>query len=453
MPDQSRSSGKPTEINRPIQRKSQTGVVNLQSVSMLIDLRMLLMPNPLGRLALYVFLLALVLQSRSTAAEGIDSEVAAQARTNHARPGDEIVLAAGQYDDWDLTIEKSGTSEFPITLRGEAPGVAVFGGSSTIVITGDHVLVRDLVFNACEPKSKQSVIRFDDAANSRVTASVFRDSRMESGRAVVEIAGKASDCRVDHCRFIGTHYRSVRVIVDDAALRNGPPLRTRIDHNVFREIPSLGANGGETIQIGSRAYPHSELETFVVVEDNVFIRCNGEAEIISDKTSENIFRKNLFLDCRGELVIRHGNRSTIVDNRFVRCSGGIRLSGGGHTVTGNTIVDSSGTGIRLYYGVEDSEHPAAYLPVTNCVIQSNTIINASGAGLMIGANRNQRWHSERWAQKPFNASAKLAATVAPSKNKISENIIVGKSDQLIVVDGAPDNEIRDNVLIESAAIR
>lgn len=407
--------------------------------------------KPACRISFCVFVLAFALQSHSIAAEVIDNETDAQAALNDAQPGDEIVLAAGQHDGWELTMDKSGTSEFPITLRGASPGVAIFGGSSSIVITGNHVLVRDLVFNACEPKSKRSVIRFDNAADSRITASVFRESRMGSGSAVVEITGKASDCRVDHCRFIGTHYRSVRIIVDDASLRDGPPVRSQIDHNIFRDVPSLGANGGETIQIGSRAYPHSELETFVVVEDNVFIRCNGEAEIISDKTSENFYRNNLFLDCRGELVIRHGNRSTIVDNRFVGCSGGIRLSGSGHVVTGNTIVNSRGTGIRLYYGVEDSEHPAAYLPVTDCVIQRNTIIHAGGAGLMIGANRDQHWHSERWARKPFNASPTLDATVAPSKNKISENIIVGTSDKLIVVDGAADNEILDNVLIAAAS--
>ncbi|QDS94727.1 Chondroitinase-B precursor [Roseimaritima multifibrata] len=410
------------------------------------------MTNSICRLVLSVSLIALVLRPHTTAAAGIDNVVAAQASINAAQPGDEIVLAAGQYDDWELTIEKSGTAESPITLRGEAPGAAVFSGSSAIVVTGDHVLVRDLVFNACEPKSRRSVIRFDDAEASRVTASVFRDSRIKSGSAVVEITGKASDCRVDHCRFIGTQYLSLRVVVDDASLRDGPPVGTRIDHNIFREIPPLGANGAETIQIGSRAYPHCELETFVMVEENVFIRCNGEAEIISDKTSENTFRKNLFLDCRGELVIRHGNRSTIADNRFVGCRGGIRLSGGGHTVTGNTIINSSGSGIQLYYGVEDSKHPAAYLPVTNCVIQTNTIINASGVGLMIGANRNQSWHSARWAKKPYNASASMSATIAPAKNKISENTIIGKSDRLIVSDEAPDNEIRDNVLIDSARI-
>ncbi|WP_164101358.1 polysaccharide lyase 6 family protein [Candidatus Laterigemmans baculatus] len=404
------------------------------------------MLDSLWRYALGVFFLAWVLPAIPAQGEGIDSQAAAQAAISSAKPGDEIVLARGRYDQWKLTVDCAGTAEAPITIRSEVPGGVVLDGRSSFTITGAHVVVSGLIFDGADSPSARSLIVFDGAVGARLTESEFRGCRMTSGDAVVAVAGTSQDCRVDHCRFLGTRYRSIRIVVDSASLRTAPPLRTRIDHNEFRDVPRLGGNGAETIQIGSRAAPYCDLETFAVVEENLFVACNGEAEIISDKTSQNTFRKNLFLKCRGELVIRHGNRSAIIDNRFIDCSGGIRLSGGGHTVTGNTIVNSGGTGIQLLYGVEDSQHPAAYLPVSDCLIENNMIVNAREAGLMIGANRNQRWYSERWARKPYEASPRMAATIAPANNTIRDNTIIGHPDRLLVIDQAPENEIRNNHL-------
>ncbi len=66
-----------------------------------------------------------------------------------------------------------------------------------------------------------------------------------------------------------------------------------------------------------------------IVENNVFDRCDGEVEIISNKSNGNIYRGNLFLRSRGALTLRHGD-DTLVEGNVFRgdgkdFTGGIRV--------------------------------------------------------------------------------------------------------------------------------
>jgi poly(beta-D-mannuronate) lyase len=210
-------------------------------------------------------------------------------------------------------------------------------------------------------------------------------------------------------------------------------------------VPSLGANGAETIQIGQRAIPHSDLRPETLVEDNEFVRCNGEAEIISVKTSGNIIRNNRFRDCKGELVMRHGHNNTITGNQFEGGSGGIRLSGQAHVVAGNAIIRCSGTGIRLYYGTPDVNHPASYLPVYDCVITDNTIVDCGKAGILVGDIKNAHYEDKKWASR---GNTVMDCTVAPYHNRIVHNTVTGAAGKLIKVEAAPENTIADNTLTE-----
>jgi poly(beta-D-mannuronate) lyase len=372
--------------------------------------------------------------------------VAAVAR---ARPGDEVVLADGEYRDFALKLAGRGTAAQPIVLRAERPGGAVLTGSPTIELTGEHLEVRGLAWRDCAFKAGiRGAVNFNGARHSRLTDCSFANSTLPGGAPLVAFRNRASDNRVDHCRFVATRYRAVVVVVDDAALKSGPPLRNRIDHNLFQDVPPLKANGAETIQIGQRAIPHSDLRPETIVEDNEFVRCDGEAEIISVKTSGNVIRHNVFRDCRGELVMRHGHENTLVGNRFEGGSGGIRLSGHGHVVTGNTMTRCRGTGVRLLFGTPDLRHPASYLPVYDCVITDNTITDCGDAGILVGAAKNARHVDQKWAGRPWHANAVMECTVAPHRNRIAGNTVTGRTGRLIRVDEAPANTIADNTLVE-----
>mgnify|MGYP002384435643 CR=1 FL=1 len=90
-----------------------------------------------------------------------------------------------------------------------------------------------------------------------------------------------------------------------------------------------------------------------IVEHNLFERCNGENELISNKSSGNIYRYNTLLDSPGaQLSLRHGNDCIVLGN-ILRNTEGIRILGDRHKVLSNyleknyigvAIGNGSGTG-------------------------------------------------------------------------------------------------------------
>ena len=96
--------------------------------------------------------------------------------------------------------------------------------------------------------------------------------------------------------------------------------------------------------------------------DNYFEHCNGETEIISNKSGENIFQYNTFFESEGTLTLRHGNRATVRGNFFFGNdkpnTGGVRIIGEDHKVYNNYFDGLRGTGnrstITLMNGVSDS---------------------------------------------------------------------------------------------------
>jgi parallel beta-helix repeat protein len=168
------------------------------------------------------------------------------------------------------------------------------------------------------------------------------------------------------------------------------------------------------------------------VEHNVFLRCNGEGEIISNKSSHNTYRCNLFKDCRGELVLRGASNCTVAGNRFEGCSGGIRIHGTHHRVVNNVVVNPGGTGIRMGYGAS-VELGGIYQAVGHCVVANNTIVNPDREGILIGFNRN--YQMKDWGVLRFS----------PYANRVERNVVVGSKAPLLRVDHAPGNVITGNL--------
>jgi len=123
------------------------------------------------------------------------------------------------------------------------------------------------------------------------------------------------------------------------------PDKLSIAYNHFYNRPrvwldndsSSDKNDGEVIRIGgSNSWKDI---TKVVIENNIFERCNGEMEIISIKSSKNTIRFNTFKKNQGTVTLRRGENNKIVNNFFqghyVDNTGGIRISGKGHMIANN----------------------------------------------------------------------------------------------------------------------
>ena len=347
-----------------------------------------------------------------------------QACLAHAGPGDEVTIADGRHADWQVCVACEGSAERPIVIRPETEEGTVFTGESSFEVTGRNVVLRGLRFEHC--RLALSCVALSGARDCRVTGCRFEDA---SGKApVVSIADCARDNRVDHCTFLRPAARSIQLVIRSEE----PPVGNWIDHNLFQDVPPIGGNGRETIQIGQSQPKWGLTEPGTIVEHNTFLRCDGEAEVISNKSSRNTYRHNLFRECEGELVMRGGSNCVLEGNRFERCSGGIRLSGTHHRVVDNVIVGNRNTGIRLLYGMT-RDLGGHYQAPTGCLIANNTIVDAGKTGIHIGAGGGKDW------------GEKGIADVAPYGNRFVNNIVVGSEETLLVSEDCPDNVVEHNL--------
>jgi poly(beta-D-mannuronate) lyase len=315
--------------------------------------------------------------------------------TRNLQPGDTIVLANGVWRDFEILLVGEGRAGNPITLTAETKGKVVISGESNLRLAGKHLVVSGLVFKDGHTPT-DAVISFrrgskELAYHSRVTEVVVDHfNNPERRETDFWVAMYGNHNRFDHNHLVGKSNVGVTV----AVRLNTPESRKnnhRIDHNYFGPRPILGSNGGETLRIGTSH--HSLTESLTLVENNYFDRCNGELEIISNKSGGNIFRGNVFFESRGTLTLRHGSGNLVESNVFLGNSvdhtGGIRVINGDQTIRNNYMENLAGYrfggALVVMNGVPDSPINR-YHQVDNAVIENNTMINADHVQLAAGSD-------------------------------------------------------------------
>jgi poly(beta-D-mannuronate) lyase len=312
----------------------------------------------------------------------VSSGKALQAALKHPVPGDVIVLKDGDWPDAEIRFRGEGTPHQPIVLRAQTVGGAKLTGHSWIRMFGRHLVVEGLAFERGYSEGAD-VIQFredsdEPAEQCRVTRCSIVNFNPPPGDDTscrwVRFDGVSN--RLDYCYFEGKSNYGNTICVE---LRERPNYH-RIDHNHFGPRPPLGRNGGETIRIGDSELSMQNSRT--IVEDNLFEACDGEVEIISVKSCENIFRRNTFRKCDGTLTLRHGNRNQVEGNWFLGGgkfgAGGVRVIGEGHWVVNNYFAELPGDELRAAICVMAGDKNAklsGYGPVKGAVIAFNTLID------------------------------------------------------------------------------
>nr|WP_257214973.1 polysaccharide lyase 6 family protein [Sphingomonas sp. R-74633] len=310
-------------------------------------------------------------------------------------PGDRVILANGEWRDFAVRFSGAGSADKVITLTAETPGKVILSGKSSLRMSGNWLVVSNLVFRDGHGGDEE-LIAFRDgtrrwAENSRLTGVVVDGYGPPDAAKTdhwVSLYGRNN--RVDHSTFIGKAHGGAMLVVVRAA---NVPLDNhhRIDHNYFGPRPPLGENGGETIRIGTSQ--ESQSDSFTIVEDNFFERCDGEVEIVSIKSGANILRRNTVVESQGAFVMRHGHGNRIEDNVFfgngVKRTGGIRVINRHQVVRNNYIEGVTGDGpysaITLMNGVPNSPLNR-YVQVEDALIERNSVIDASNVTLGNGAD-------------------------------------------------------------------
>jgi len=321
------------------------------------------------------------------------------------QPGDTITWQDGTYDDQDtIRFEPvtDGSAGAPITLQAQTPGGVTFRGNTRLQIGGRHLVVTGFRFdNSDYPWSDDESTGYviqsrahsnldQHAYNCRVTqcAIINYDNPAETGTSKwIQWYGESN--RFDHCFVSGKRLRGATFIVELNATSVGSHANHMIDNNVFVDRPPdpEDRNEFETIRTGTS--DRSDQNANITVASNFFYRCSGEAEVISNKSAENYYLYNTFIECAGSLVMRHGRGCTIEGNMFfggnVPDSGGIRLSNQDHVVLNNYLQDLAGTtwqaALAIVNGTtwnppSNPDLGGGYVVVRDCVIAHNTIVNA-----------------------------------------------------------------------------
>ena len=310
-------------------------------------------------------------------------------------PGDTLMLANGEWRDFEILLTGRGEPGRPITLTAQTRGEVIVAGRSNLRLAGEHLVVSGLVFRDGYTPTN-TVISFrrtrgDLAGNSRVTDTVidrFNNPERRETDFWVMMYGRHN--RFDHNHLVGKSNAGVTMAVrldSEESQRN----YHRIDHNYFGPRPVLGSNGGETLRIGTSHY--SLTDSFTLVENNYFDRCNGELEIISIKSGRNTIRGNLFVESRGTLTFRHGNGNVVENNVFlgngVDHTGGIRVINFDQVVRNNYLHGLTGRrfggALVVMNGVPNSPLNR-YFRVDNAVIENNSIIDSHHIELGAGSD-------------------------------------------------------------------
>lgn len=349
-------------------------------------------------------------------------------------PGDKVIMKSGEWKSQFINFKGKGTAEKPITLVAEVKGGVVLSGNSNLKIDGEWLVVDGLSFKNGFSLKEDVVIFTKTTSNSRLTNTSienYNPSDKTLDYKWVSLYGYHN--RVDHCAITGKTHQGTTLVVwlDDK------PNYHQIDHNYFGPRPELGANGGETIRIGTSTY--SMNDSYATVQYNIFNKCDGEIEIISIKSGFNKIMNNLFYECAGTVTFRHGNNSEVSNNYFIANnitnSGGIRLIGENQKVHGNYLYKVAGRTLRSAISVMNAyEKPALneYWQVKNADIQNNVIVGAREAFVLGSGKDNER-------------------TLAPDGVNISNNYIINPV-TLLVTQDEPKNLKMQNNQVEGANI-
>jgi len=258
--------------------------------------------------------------------------------------GTTIIVAPGVYElPQQLVFKGRGTAEHPVVLKALEPGKTVLCGSHGIRIQDSSwVRLEGFLFKGTGGISCQ------DSEHVRITENRFLME--DTGEKLHWVQFKLSrHVRVDHCEF-GKRSSS------GAYIHFSPGSRyANIDHNYFHDYKELGANDGSSVYIhGDGKWAH-----YAIVEQNLFLRCNGEHELICIKSHRNVIRGNTFLNCKGAVSIRDGNYNDVYSNIFLASdepnAGAVRIHGKFNVFVNNYLEDIAKP-IECCWGDTDPPH-------------------------------------------------------------------------------------------------
>jgi poly(beta-D-mannuronate) lyase len=338
----------------------------------------------------------------------VTSVSALQAALNSAVPGDVIQLADGSYTTSStISISKSGTASAPITIQAAHVGGAQISGSGGFAISGS---ASNVVLSGFRLTGSRGLSIPVGATHVQITRNTFQ----MAGSVQYWLTVAGDDAQIDHNTFQhkSTIGNFIEVVGPGTA---GMAQRTWIHHNYFLDQSFTGSNGGESIRVGLSGRQHSSAKA--IVEYNLFERCNGDLEVISVKSTDDIIRYNTLRNSKGTITLRHGWNNRVEGNYLMGNSTGIRMFGNNHVVVNNVIENSTGLALEIGGGEvrDDTTSGTNHEAVDHALVAFNTFVNDRSSPIQMGDGG-----------KAFQ----------PSDVTVADNIVSGSGSALSLVGGS-----------------
>ena len=363
-------------------------------------------------------------------------------------PGDIIILANGSYNtDARINFVGNGTTDDPIVFKAETPGGVVFTGGLQMNIGGDHVVVDGFHWqggygasNFIQFRNGTDYANYSTIQNCVIDGLLVHPDDFEVGTSVKHrwIVLYGTYNTVVNCSFMNKTNAGAIILVELQYNAEADPCAIvghTISNNYFYKYEKINTNlinagDSETIRIGASSYQNVPSTT--TVSNNYFVESDGENEIITNKSKNNIFTNNTFRRCRGSLVLRHGSYATVDRNYFlgedVDGTGGIRISDSHHTITNNyiqdciTVLDQTkwNNGITFLGGGDNSDVACTSTNVTNGYQKSENI-NVSNNTFM-NTNAPLFYNADKGTTDPTGAVYDNLIYFEPSNSNLSDVI-------------------------------
>jgi hypothetical protein len=389
-------------------------------------------------------------------------------------PGDSVLVLDGTYNIGGLKVTRGGSAMKPIIIKSKNLfGAKITGASYFNTSYQSYVTYEGFAFNV-DPGS--TIFKMEGCSYVRITRNWFKmvstsDTTQSSKWITVGEIWDNEVCnshhnRIDHNLFDGKHDQGAWMIIDGSH-GTVPAIsqHDRIDHNIFQSNTPRVTNEKETIRIGVSDL--SQKNAFTVVENNLFLDCDGDPEIISVKSNCDTIRNNTFRRCLGTISLRQGNNS-VVEGNFVFGEGKTAIFDGGIIGCGGVRIYSLNHKIYNNYfeGLTGSKWDAActltngdvtnastslsshFLP-ENIVFSNNTLIN-NVSNIEIGFDNNSAYGkapkncmiANNIIQASVNPLVKYYSTTSLAGVSFQNNLMYSIGTSSLGLSGTNDTQIK-----------
>ena len=376
----------------------------------------------MNRAALIILFLIVAVVSTARAARtvNVSTQAQLQAALNGALPGDDIVLASGNYTAFKVT-SINGTPAERVVVRASSPFGAVFNAGQLEILNCSYMTFKNFKWTL------GNTVKLTSSQQIRLTHNLFQLTETTSLKWIIIQGDGSEHNRVDHSEFGPKSQLGNFITISGSASQSSQ--FDLIDHNYFHDIGPRAVNEMESIRVGDSSL--SQSNGFTTVEYNLFENCDGDPEIVSIKTGIDTVRYNTFRTSQGVLSARQGNGSSFYGNFFLGNNrdgtGGVRLYSDDHRVYNNYFEGLTGTGfdapVAIQNGDADNSTAAGadqskhYRP-QRIIVANNTLVN-NQSNIEIGYTNNG------------------AYTKPPRDLVFADNIVVGNTNPLVKIFTAP----------------